>query len=223
MGPLGAPWGVLGAVFWSPFGVLGAPWGLFGRVVPNFGPTPRKYRACRAEQASGQTCEYIEREARFLGGGWVPQDSAGMRKTRQDTSKYPRPPADRPWSSLGSPFGRPWWSVGFLEVSLGRPWASWGVLGASLGGLWAPLGSFRVSLGGPWGALGGPLGSLGGSLGVLGESLGDPWGSLGLLGGSLGLSFGTLLASLGLLGGCSANFRSAALKHCPCRSKHASG
>ena len=125
-----------------------------------------------------QTCEYIEREARFLGGGWVPQDSAGMRKTRQDTSKYPRPPADRPWSSLGTPFERPRWSVGLLEVSLGRPLASWGVLGASLRGLWAPLGSFRVSLRGPWGALWGPLGSLGGSLGVPGDSLGDPWGSL---------------------------------------------
>ena len=78
LGLLGAPWGVLGAVFWAPLGVLGAPWGLFGRVVPNFGPTPRKYRACRAEQASGQTCEYMEREARFCKGYRMREDVLGL-------------------------------------------------------------------------------------------------------------------------------------------------
>ena len=74
----GAPWGVLGAVFWAPLGVLGAPWGLFGRVVPNFGPTPRKYRACRVKQASVQTCEYMEREARFCKGYCMREDVLGL-------------------------------------------------------------------------------------------------------------------------------------------------
>ena len=201
MGLLGAPWGVLGAVFWAPLGVLGAPWGLFGRVVPNFGPTPRKYRACQAEQASGQTCEYIEREARFLGGGWVPQDSAGMRKTRQDTPKYPRPlqiALGVPWGLLLGVLGGPWgswkclWDVlGRPGGSLGRPWRvfgrPWGpsgcprgVLGAPLGVLWGPLGGPWGSLGTPWGILGAPWASLGGPWGLF-------WGPFGVLGAPWGL------------------------------------
>ena len=61
---LGAPWGVPWRSLGDPWGVRERPWDVFRHVSPLFRPTPRKSRTCRAKQHSGQTCEYMEREAR---------------------------------------------------------------------------------------------------------------------------------------------------------------
>ena len=64
-GSLGALWGILGASV-NALGTSSATCPLyFGRPLESLAPAE-------------QTCEYIEREARFLGYGWLSQDTARL-------------------------------------------------------------------------------------------------------------------------------------------------
>ena len=146
-GSFGHLWDVLGTLWGGPWGILGDPWDVSRSISPNFRPTPRKSRACRAEQPSEQTCDYIEREARFLGCRWALQDSVGFLKFPLDSSEFlwilegslgcrelPRTQKAirTPWGSSEAPGA----ALGELRgVLFGGPWGSWGILWASFEGL----------------------------------------------------------------------------------------
>ena len=145
-GSFGHLWGVLGSLWGGPWGILGDLWDVSRSISPNFRPTPRKYCTCRAEQPSAQTCDYIEREARFLGCRWALQDCVGFLKFPSDSLGFL-------WILAGSLGCRelprthwatrtPWAPRKLLErawelrgVLFGCPWGSWGILWASSVGL----------------------------------------------------------------------------------------